>query len=154
MVAYTVAFRTSDWHAGAVVAQRQTRAMSMRWEHERCNGGRPRSDRSILMSDRFDVCVEDPHELPIRLVFVDELMMQGGVLIGIVSLDGLKNEVQSDIEVAIVHRPRQLLIRCATGEEHGAGVAAQVVAAGVKHFSDCGVRPIVQRKEDTVSQHG
>ena len=75
------------------------------------------SGHSPPASTRLHVRVEDPHQLPVRLVFLDELLMRRGILVGVVGGLRVEDDVQGDVEVAVVDRAGQLVVERAAGEE-------------------------------------
>ena len=73
------------------------------------------------------------------------------VLVGVVSPLGIEDELQGDVEVAIVHGAGQLLIGSAAGEEQNARWSGRYLRQVVEQFPDCGIRAIIQREENAVA---
>ena len=69
-----------------------------------------------LPSFRFHVPVEDPHDVPVGLVLVDELLVQGSDLVGVVGGLGVEDHVQSHVVVAVVDGAVEVGVERADGE--------------------------------------
>src|SRR3954453_1000679 len=75
-------------------------------------------DDRPLMRSLAHVGIKHANSLPVRLVFVDELLMPRGVLIGVVRFAGVENHVERDVVVRLIHGARQIGNKRSRSEEN------------------------------------
>src|SRR5207249_3566993 len=101
----------------------------------------------LLVHDR----IEDADLLPVVLVLLDELLVAGVLLVLIVGRLVLEDQVQSDVEVAVVDVAVEVLAANASGEVDGAIVIGQVLLAGLNKLLLRLVRVLLEGEVNHVS---
>jgi hypothetical protein len=104
----------------------------------------------LFLSDKR---IKYAHALKAVSVLSYELQVLVGNLVPVVKLLTPEDDVESDVEVADINGPVELLNQRSGGEEDNAGMVFEKAIARSGKFLSCGVRIIVQRKKDIVGQH-
>jgi hypothetical protein len=112
--------------------------LSILWIHGRYDKSKATMHRRTPRSTR-DIRVEHADFFPVVTILGDEPLMPLVDLVLVVSLATLKDDLQGDVEIALVHGPRQIRHERSHREENGSFMACKVVFAGPDHRLDrCG----------------
>ena len=106
--------------------------------------------KSVPFHDR----IEHFDRRPAFAIFVDELVMAGGVLVDVVVSRCVENEVQGHVPIADVHRAIEFLSQRTAGEKDDAGMTGQMRLASRDQRRFREVAAILEREKDVMSKHG
>src|SRR5260370_41673750 len=108
----------------------------------------------LRSSGLLDDGIEDPYLLPILPVFVDELTMQGRLLITVVIVLRAEDDMQRHVEIAVVDGTIQVRGQRSAGKEDNALMRRQVFLARLAEPLLGRLRRIFQGKIHVVCYHG